>query len=134
MEVRLVRGGQAFLEDLAVALRGAAERARRDARRAMERAHEVREIAEADAERDLSDRARVVGQKASRTAQPRAHQVLVRRHAEHLAEQAQEVERAEPRLARGALEVDLLVRVRVDPERRVDRAAPIALRRGARTE
>ena len=68
----------------------------------------------------------VVGEQARGAAQARADQVLVRRHAEHLGEEPQEVEGAEPGLARRALEVDRLVRVRVDPERRLDRAAAVA--------
>ena len=95
----------------------------------MEGAHEVREVAEPDVEGDVGDRARVLGQQARRVAQAGAHQILVRRHAEHLREEPQEVERAEPGLRGRALEVDRLVRVRVDPERRLDRAAAIARRR-----
>ena len=41
----------------------------------------------------------VVGEQARRVAQARAHQVLVRRHAEHAREESQEVERAEAGLA-----------------------------------
>src|SRR5262249_51167766 len=44
----------------------------------------------------------------------------------HVREETQEVERAQPRLARGALEVDGLVRVRVDPQRGVDGTAAVA--------
>lgn len=45
------------------------------------------------------------------------------------------MECAEPGLPRGALEIDRLVRVRVDPERRLDRPAAVArpgLRRAPR--
>ena len=72
----------------------------------MKRAHEIGEIGEADVERDVGDR-RVSS--ASRRAACRsraAHQVLMRCHAEHAGEQAQEVKGADPRLARCALEIN----------------------------
>src|SRR5882762_4313800 len=110
MEVSLERGRQAILEDLAVALRGAPEAARRDTGRPVERAHEVRQVAEADREGDVGDRARVVREQARRVAQAGANEILVRSHSQDPGEKPQEVERAEAGGARGALEVDLLGR------------------------
>src|SRR3984893_17602150 len=75
--------GQAFLENLAHPPRGLAEPARRDARGAVEGAHEVGEIAEADVIGDIGDGPLVVGQEARRGAEPRADQILVRGHAQH---------------------------------------------------
>ena len=96
----------------------------------MEGAHEVRDVTEADVERDVRDRSSVAGQKARRAAEPAADQVLVGSHAEDAGEDSQEVKRAQPGLARHRLEIDGLVRVGIDPQRRVDRAAAITSRCG----
>src|SRR5258708_5114700 len=58
--------------------------------------------------------------------QPRAHQIWRRGDPKHAREQPQEMERADPRLAGGLLEIDLVVRMGVDPKRRFHRAAAIA--------
>src|SRR5262245_53224200 len=78
-ETNLGMGGQPFLEDLAVAARGLAEAAGRDAGGAVEGPHEVREIAEAGLEGHVGDRAVLVGQQPGRAAQAGAHEVLVGR-------------------------------------------------------
>ena len=44
-------------------------------------------------------------------AEPRAHQILVRRDAEHVGKQPQEMERTDAGLRRGILEIDFLVRI-----------------------
>src|SRR4051812_47164969 len=46
--------------------------------------HEVGEVAKADVIGDVGDRTVVIGEAPGRMAQPRAHQILVRRHAEHV--------------------------------------------------
>src|SRR4029077_7570328 len=114
------------LENLAISLRRLTEVSRRNSSGTMKRAHEVGEIGEPDIERDIGDGASVVGQQPRRMAQPGANQILVWCHAENLGEQPQKVKRAETRLPRGALEIDRLMRMRVDPERRLHRAAAIA--------
>src|SRR5882724_11432442 len=91
-------GAEALLENLAISFRRPAKPARRDSGSAMKGAHEVGEIAEPDVEGDVGDRAGALRQKARRAAQPRAHQVLVRRHAEDLCEEPQEMKRPEPDL------------------------------------
>ena len=50
----------------------------------------------------------------------------MRGDAEDLAEGAQEMEGGEARVARRVLEVDRLIGVGIDPERRLDRAPPLA--------
>src|SRR5882724_2009895 len=100
--------GQPILENLALSPRGLAEPARRDAGRAAECAHEIGEIAETYIVGDIGDGAVSVGQQARRMLEPRAHQILVRGDAEHIGEQAQEVERADTGLAGGTLQIDLL--------------------------
>ena len=65
----------------------------------MKSAHEVGEVVETDIVGDVGDRAVVVGQAPRRMAQPRAHQILVRGHAEHVGKQPQEMERADAGLA-----------------------------------
>src|SRR3954464_1237325 len=90
-------GGEAVLEDLAIAFRGAAEAARGNARGAAEGADEIGKVGEADVERDAGEGTRSVGEQPRRRAQPGAHEVLVRRDAEHFRERAQEVIRAEAR-------------------------------------
>ena len=118
--------GQPFLENLAHPARGLAEPQRRDAGGAVERAHEIGEIAEADVIGDVGDRTVVIGQPPRRMAQPRAHQILVRRDAERVREQPQEMERADAGLGGCVLQVDRLVRMGIDPQRRFHRAAAIA--------
>ena len=92
----------------------------------MEGAHEVGQVAEPDIERHLGDRLRVAGQQAGGPAQTGTDQILVRSDAEDAREKPQEVKRAEPELPGRALEIDGLVRVRVDPECGFDRAAAVA--------
>jgi hypothetical protein len=92
----------------------------------MEGAHEVGQVAEPDIERHLGDRPRIVGQQARCPAEPGANQVLVRGHAQDPCEESQEMKRAEPELPGYGLEIDRLVRVRVDPQCGFDRAAALA--------
>src|ERR1700704_5547926 len=72
---------EAILENLAHSARSLAELSRRHARRTVEGADEVREIAESDVIGDIGNGNVIVGQKPCRMAQPRAHQILVRSHA-----------------------------------------------------
>src|SRR5262249_904948 len=119
------RRGEPVLENLAIASGQAAEATGRDPGRAVEGAHEVREVTESDVERDVRDRAFVAGQEARGVAEAAADQILVRRHADDVGEDSQEVERAEPGLARHCFEIERLVRVRIDPERRFQRAPAV---------
>src|SRR5437763_15128332 len=96
-EVDLRGERDAILENLAIPRRRPAELPGRDAGGAVEGADEVREIAEADLERDVGDLPLLVAEQPGRAPQPAADEILVRRHAEHAAEQPQEVVRAEPR-------------------------------------
>ena len=107
------------MENLAIAPGSPAEAPGRDSGGAVEGAHEVRDVAEADVERDVRDRSSVAGQEACRAAEPAADQILVRSHAEDAGEDSQEVKRAQPGRARHRLEIDDLVRVSIDPQRRV---------------
>src|SRR5262249_21702294 len=100
---------EAILENLAIAFGSLAGAARRHAGGTAKGAHEIGEIAEADIERDVSHRPRIVGAQARGAAPARADQILVRRHAEHLREQTQEVERAHARFFRRPGEIDRLV-------------------------
>src|SRR4029453_120490 len=102
--------GEPILENLALALRRLAEPPRRDTSGPTERAHEVREVAAPGLQRDVGDRAGVVREQARGVAQPGSDQVLMRRHAEDVGEDPQEVKRADPDLSRHAVEVDRLVR------------------------
>src|SRR5436853_7695113 len=80
-------GGQAILEDLAIALSRPPEQARRHACGAVEGADEVRDVAESDVEGDTGDRGRPVGEEARRAPPPRADEVRVRRGCGHAREQ-----------------------------------------------
>ena len=75
----------------------------------MKGAHEVRQVPEADIERDVGDRGRIVGEPARRVSKTGADQVLMWRDAEHAGEHAQEMEDAEPHLPGHDLEVEGLV-------------------------
>src|SRR5262245_43791513 len=86
------RSAEPILENLAVALRGAAKIARRNPGRAAEGADKIRQIREADVERDIGDGTFLFGQQARGATQPDANQILVRSHAQHIAKQAQKVE------------------------------------------
>src|SRR6185312_15263601 len=117
--------GASLLENLAIPLRQPAKIARRDAGGAMEGAHEIGQVAEAHIVGDIGDRPLVLGQQPRRTPEPRAHQVLVRRHADDAGEKPQEVELAQAGLGGGAFEIDSRMRLRVDPQRCLDGAAAI---------
>ena len=108
-------GREPFLENLALAACGVAKTARRDTRGPVESPHEVREVPKADIERDVRDRPIVAAEERRGTSQARAHDVLVRRHAEHAGEEPEEMIRAQSRVAGGAAEIDFLVRVLVEP-------------------
>ena len=102
----------------------------RDAGRAMERAHEIREVAEPHVERDVGDRAR--SSSASRRAAWRSRERT--RYWCGVTPSTPENSRRKwnglrPASPRRALEIDRLVRVRVDPERGLDRAPPVACAR-----
>ena len=126
----LESAGESLLENLAIVrvagAGGLTEAARRDAGGTVEGAHEVRQIAKADIECDIADRPIVGGQRACGAAQPRAQQVLMRRHADDAGKQPQEMKGTQPRLARGTVEIDGLVRVRIEPERCFDGTPAIA--------
>jgi hypothetical protein len=113
--VNLDERSQPILEYFAVAFGGLAEAARRNASGAMERAYKVGKISEPDIERDIGNRAPVICEQARGTAHPRAHEILVRRDANDLAEEAQEMERAQADFTRRAVEVDRFLGVRIDP-------------------
>src|SRR3989449_7107089 len=95
-----VSRAEPVLENLAIAPGSPAEASGREPGGAVEGAHEVRDVTEADVERDVGDRSSVAGQEARRAAEPAADQVLVRSHAEGVGEDPQEVEPAQPGLAR----------------------------------
>jgi hypothetical protein len=121
---------QAILENLAIVRVAGpcdlAEAARRDAGGTVEGAHEIRQIAEADIECDIADRPIVGRESAGGAAQARTQQVLMRRHADDARKQSQEMKGTQPRLTRGTVEIDGLVRVRIEPERCFDRTPAIA--------
>src|SRR5215470_6433041 len=99
-----------ILENLAIPSGQPAEPSGRDPGGAVEGAHEVREVAEADVQGDVRDRASIVGQEARRVAEPAADQVLMWRHAEDTGKDSEEVERTEPDLAGHRFEIDGLMR------------------------
>jgi len=113
------------LENLAVAARGATEATRRDSGGAMEAAQEIGEIGEARVIGDIGDRALILGQQTGGPAQPRADEILMRRHAQNFGEEPQEMKRAEPDLRRRGLEADGILGMGIDPERGRNRAAAI---------
>ena len=114
------------MENLAVSPRCLAEFQRRGAGSATKGAHEIGEVRKADVIGDIGDRAVVVGQPPRGMAQSRAYQILVRGDAERLREQPQEVKRADASLRRGIIQIDLAVRIGVDPQRRLHRAAAVS--------
>src|SRR5688572_7799953 len=126
-EPMLGRRAEAVLENLAVAARGTPERAGRDARGATEAAHEVGEVGETDVERDVGDGPVIVGQQPRGMAQAAAHEVLVRRDAEHGGEEAQVVPGAEAGTLGLRGQVDGGSGMRIEPERRLDGTPSIAL-------
>ena len=120
-----MRGGEPIPQSFALSLRDLAKGTRRDPGRAAKRAYEVRQVAEADVVRDVGDRPGIFRQQTGRVTQSATDQVLVRRDTENRGEEAQEVKPAEANLARGSLQIDRLVRVRIQPERRFDGAAAV---------
>src|SRR5688500_18983216 len=120
------RRALAALAKLAVAARRAPERARRDARGATEAANEVGEVGETDVERDIGDGPVVVCQQPRSMAQAAAHEVLVRRDAEHGGEEAQVVPGAEADALGQGGQVDRGGGMRIEPERRLDGTPPVA--------
>src|SRR6516164_3721667 len=117
--------GEPILIDLAVSFCRPAEASRRHSGCTMERAHEVREIAESNFERHVCDRLRAICQELRRVSQPRTDQVLVRGHTENACKEAQEVKGADSGLPCYGFEIDWLVRVPVHPQRRFHGAAAI---------
>jgi hypothetical protein len=111
--------------------REASEFEGRSAGGAVEGADEIGEVGKADVIGDIGDRTVVVGEPPCRMSQPRAHQVLVRCHAEHFGKQPQEMERADPGLGGGVVQGDRLVRMGIDPQRGFHRATAVARRVGA---
>src|SRR5258705_12294593 len=72
-----------------------------------------------------------VDQPWRRMAQPLAQQIFVGGHAEHIREQPQEMEWADPGLIGGVFQSDWPVRVCIDPQRGFYCAAAVARRIGA---
>jgi hypothetical protein len=100
--VSLERAREPILENLALAPGGLAKAPGRHAAGPMEGPREIGEVGEPDLEGDVGDRPPIVGEEALGVAQTAADDVLVRGHAEHAGEDAQEVERAEPCCACGS--------------------------------
>src|ERR1700748_1515991 len=95
MEMTYSMKPEALLENLALPPRGLPELRRRHAGGAMEGADEIGEVVETDVIGDVGHRFVVVGKVPRGTAQPRAHQILMRGNAERGREQPQEMERAD---------------------------------------
>ena len=114
------------MENLALPARGLPEFQRRHTGSAMEGADEIGEVVEADVIGDVGHGLVVVSEMARGAPQPRAQEILMRGDAEHAGKQPQEVERADAGLASRVFQLDLPVRIGVDPERRLDRAAAVA--------
>src|SRR5881397_863528 len=128
-EAILNRARDPILEDLAIAPGGTPESPRRHSSSPAKGADEVRQIPEADVERDLRDRpAPGAGQQPRRMAHSGADQVLMRRHTEHQREQPQEMKGAEAARPGHASEVERFVRVCIHPESRFHRATAIPCR------
>ena len=92
----------------------------------MEGADEIGEIAEADVIGDVGDGDVLVSQQPRGMPQARAHQILMRGDAEHAGEQSQEMEWAEAHLPRSLLQIDVSLRIVVDPQRSFHRAPAVA--------
>ena len=110
----------------AIAARGIPEMPRRNPGDAMEAAHEIRQVGETGLQRNVGYRAFLAGEHARGPAQACAQQILVRRDPDHTREHAQEMPRAQAGLRRGCFEVDVLVRVLVEPQRALDGTASVA--------
>src|SRR5437762_2788257 len=67
-----------------------------------------------------------LGEQTRGTAQPRAHEILMRRDADHAREQPQEMKSAQTGGRGYPCEVDRFVRMRVDPLSGIGGAAPVA--------
>src|SRR6516165_8220673 len=117
MEITKSVEREAFLENLALPSRRLAELQRRDAGGAMESTNEVGEIAESDVVGDVGHGLVIIREKPCGTPQSRAQQVLMRGNAEHARKRAQKMERADPALSRDVLELDVALRIGIDPER-----------------
>ena len=118
---------RAFLEDLAIAAGQLAKLTRRHARRTMKRTYEVGQITKTNFKSNIRDRTILICQQARGSAQSRAHEILMRRNAEHARKHAQKVERAELGHTGRLIEIDRLIDMRIQPKRRLDRTAPITL-------
>src|SRR3974390_3271992 len=116
----------AILENLAVPAGGLAERPRGDAGGAMERAHEIGEIAKSDIVGDIGDGDVLAGEQPRGLLEAGTHQILVRCHAEHARKLAQEMEGGDTGLIGGGGPNDLAPRVCLDPQRRFNGAAAIS--------
>src|SRR5258708_38944706 len=90
VEITYLMKREAFLENLAHAARGLAELQGRDAGSAMERAHEIGEIAKTHVIGDVGDVAAVLGQQPRGLLEPAPHEILMRGDPEHAREQPQE--------------------------------------------
>src|SRR6516225_8303657 len=88
----------AFLENLALPSRRLAELQRRDVGG------------------DVGHGLVIIREKPCGTPQSRAQQVLMRGDAEHARKRAQKMERADPALARDVLQLDVPLRIGIDPE------------------
>ena len=120
------------MENLAVAAGGFAEGAGRNPGRTMETAHEIGEIGEADIERDSRDGTLRIGQKPGCVTQARADKILMRRHAQHIREDAQKMKHAETAFPRDPAEIHVVARMRLDPVRRVHGPPAVARMDGGR--
>lgn len=115
VEMILEKIGKAVLENLAVSPCGLTKNIWGYAGSPMKGANEVGEVCEACIEGHRRNRTVILGQEASGTAQPRAHQILVWCDTQHVAEQSQKVKWAQPRFTCCRFEIDGLLGMRVNP-------------------
>ena len=101
------------MEKIALTPRGLPEAQRRHSGCTPKRADEVGDVGKARREGYVGDGLRVFDEQARGTTQTRPHQVLMRRHSEHLGEHAQKMKRAQARLRARILERKWLVCPRV---------------------
>src|ERR1700730_11898036 len=115
-DAMLGQGGKAFLENLAVAARGAAVASGRHAGGPMKAAHEVRQIREPRLERHAGDSVVFVRQQLRGPAQASSNQILVRCDPQRAGEDPQVVIRTQPGPPRQLLQIDWLGGMGVDPQ------------------
>src|SRR5258708_30331695 len=125
----LSRRAEPILENRALAAGWPSDPLGRDTRGAVEGANEVRKVVEADIESDSGDGARIFRQQPHCAAQPGPEQILVRCHAEHAVEYAQEIKHAESGFSRNGVEPDGFMRMSVYPQRGFHGAGTVACAR-----